>query len=127
MTASHDARSAGADERQLAELGYRQQLSRSLGLLSNFAVGFTYLSPIVGVYTLFAFGVATAGPAYFWSYPIVLIGQFLVVFTFGEVASQYPLAGGIFQWSKRLVGPRYAFMSGWMYTRALVITVGAVA
>lgn len=117
----------GADERQLAALGYRQQLSRSLGLLSNFAVGFTYLSPIVGVYTLFAFGVATAGPAYIWSYPIVLIGQFLVVFTFGEVASQFPLAGGIFQWSKRLVGPRYAFMSGWMYTMALLITVAAVA
>jgi amino acid transporter len=117
----------GADERQLAALGYRQQLSRSLGLLSNFAVGFTYLSPIVGVYTLFAFGVATAGPAYIWTYPIVLIGQFLVVFTFGEVASQFPLAGGIFQWSKRLVGPRYAFISGWTYTMALLITVAAVA
>ena len=117
----------GADERQLAALGYRQQLSRSLGLLSNFAVGFTYLSPIVGVYTLFAFGVATAGPAYIWSYPIVLIGQFLVVFTFAEVASQFPLAGGIFQWAKRLVGPGYAFMAGWMYTMALLITVAAVA
>ena len=119
--------SVGADERQLAALGYRQQLSRSLGLLSNFSVGFTYLSPIVGVYTLFAFGLATAGPAYIWSYPIVLVGQFFVVFTFGEVASQFPIAGGIFQWSKRLVGPRYAFMSGWMYTMALLITVAAVA
>ncbi|MEO8625206.1 MAG: amino acid permease [Candidatus Limnocylindrales bacterium] len=118
---------AGADERQLAALGYRQQLSRSLGLLSNFAVGFTYLSPIVGVYTLFAFGLITAGPAFIWSYPIVLIGQFLVVFTFAEVASQFPIAGGIFQWSKRLVGPRYGFMSGWMYTMALLITVAAVA
>jgi amino acid transporter len=117
----------GADERQLAALGYRQQLSRSLGLLSNFSVGFTYLSPIVGVYTLFAYGLALAGPAYIWSYPIVLVGQFLVVFTFGEVASQFPLAGGIFQWSKRLVGQRYAFMSGWMYTMALLITVAAVA
>ncbi|HUP83409.1 MAG TPA: amino acid permease [Candidatus Limnocylindria bacterium] len=118
---------AGADERQLAALGYRQQLSRSLGLLSNFSVGFTYLSPIVGVYTLFAFGLVTAGPAFIWTYPIVLIGQFLVVFTFAEIASQYPIAGGIFQWSKRLVGPRYGFMSGWMYTLALLITVAAVA
>jgi amino acid transporter len=118
---------AGADERQLAALGYRQQLSRSLGLLSNFSVGFTYLSPIVGVYTLFAFGLATAGPFYIWTYPIVLIGQFLVVFTFAEIASQFPIAGGIFQWAKRLVGPRYGFMSGWIYTMALLITVAAVA
>ncbi|MGH2408130.1 MAG: APC family permease [Candidatus Limnocylindrales bacterium] len=128
MTSASDVASQGAaDERQLAVLGYKQQLSRSLGLLSNFSVGFTYLSPVVGVYTLFAFGLAAAGPAFIWSYPIVLAGQFLVVFTFGEVASQYPLAGGIFQWSKRLVGPRYAFMSGWMYTMALLITVAAVA
>ena len=128
MTSASDVAAQGAaDERQLAALGYRQQLSRSLGLLSNFSVGFTYLSPVVGVYTLFAFGLATAGPAYIWSYPIVLVGQFLVVFTFGEVASQYPLAGGIFQWTKRLVGPRYAFMAGWMYTMALLITVAAVA
>jgi amino acid transporter len=118
---------AGADERQLAALGYRQQLSRSLGLLSNFSVGFTYLSPVVGVYTLFAFGLATAGAFFIWTYPIVLIGQFLVVFTFAEIASQYPIAGGIFQWARRLVGPRYGFMSGWIYTMALLITVAAVA
>lgn len=127
MSAASMGSQAGADEQQLAALGYRQQLSRSLGLLSNFSVGFTYLSPVVGVYTLFAFGLAAAGPAFIWSYPIVLVGQFLVVFTFGEVASQYPLAGGIFQWTKRLVGPRFAFMAGWMYTMALLITVAAVA
>jgi amino acid transporter len=116
-----------ADERQLAALGYRQQLSRSLGLFSNFSVGFTYLSPVVGVYSLFVYGLVTGGPAFIWSMPIVIFGQFMVVGVFAEVASQYPLAGGIYQWSKRLVGPRYAFISGWMYTVALLITVAAVA
>jgi len=127
VSASPAVAEVGADERQLAGLGYRQQLSRSIGLLSNFAVGFTYLSPVVGVYSLFAFGLATGGPAFIWSVPIVVFGQFMVVFTFSEIASQFPLAGGIYQWSKRLVGPRYAFMSGWMYTVALLITVAAVA
>jgi amino acid transporter len=117
----------GADERQLARLGYRQQLSRSLGLFSNFAVGFTYLSPVVGVYSLFAYGLATGGPAYIWTMVPVAFGQFMVVFTFSEIASQYPLAGGIYQWSKRLIGPRYAFISGWLYTAALLVTVAAVA
>ena len=126
-SASHTAAQTGADERQLAGLGYRQQLSRSIGLFSNFAVGFTYLSPVVGVYSLFAFGLATGGPAFVWSIPIVVFGQFMVVFTFSEIASQFPLAGGIYQWSKRLVGPRYAFISGWMYTAALLVTVAAVA
>ena len=128
MTAgSHAPTMDGEDERQLARLGYRQQLSRTLGLFSNFAVGFTYLSPVVGVYSLFAFGLVTGGPPYIWTMVPVAIGQFMVVFTFSEIASEFPLAGGIYQWSKRLVGPKFAFMSGWMYTFALLITVASVA
>ena len=63
----------------------------------------------------------------FWSIPIVMVGQLLVMLTFAEVASQYPVAGGIFQWSKHLVGPRYGWISGWIYTWALLITIAAVA
>ncbi len=118
---------AGADTAQLAALGYTQRLTRALGLWSNFAVGFTYLSPLVGVYSVFDYGLATGGPAFFWTIPVVLVGQGLVLLTFAEVASQYPLAGGIYQWAKRLVGPRYAWMSGWMYTWALLVTVASVA
>ena len=115
------------DVAHLASLGYKQQLTRALGLWSNFAIGFTYLSPLVGVYALFAYGLATGGPVMFWSMPIVVAGQYLVMLTFSEVSSQYPLAGGIYQWAKRLVGERYAWMSGWMYTWALLITVASVA
>jgi amino acid transporter len=116
-----------ADAAQLASFGYRQQLTRALGLWSNFSLGFTYLSPVVGVYTLFAFGLATAGPAFIWTIPLVVAGQMLVVLTFGEVASNYPIAGGIYQWTKRLVGDRYGWFSGWFYTWALLITIAAVA
>lgn len=118
-----DAQDAAA----LAKLGYRQQLTRALGLSGNFAIGFTYLSPLVGVYSLFTYGLGIGGPAMFWSIPIVMFGQLLVMLTFGEVASQYPIAGGIFQWSKHLVGPRYAWLSGWIYTWALLVTIAAVA
>ncbi|MFD6825052.1 amino acid permease [Streptomyces sp. NPDC060085] len=118
---------AAADTAQLAALGYRQHLTRALGLWSNFAVGFTYLSPLVGVYSVFNYGLATGGPAFFWTIPIVFLGQGLVMLTFAEVSSQYPLAGGIYQWAKRLVGPRYAWMAGWMYTWALLVTVASVA
>ncbi|KOV59412.1 hypothetical protein ADL01_35975 [Streptomyces sp. NRRL WC-3618] len=116
-----------ADAAQLAALGYTQKLTRALGLWSNFAVGFTYLSPLVGVYSVFDYGLATGGPSFFWTIPLVLIGQGLVLLTFAEVASQYPLAGGIYQWAKRLVGPKYAWMSGWMYTWALLVTITSVA
>ena len=120
-----EAEQIRADAAQLAEFGYKQQLTRALGLWSNFSLGFTYLSPVVGVYTLFAFGLATAGPAYIWTIPHVVAGQMLVVLTFGEVASRYPIAGGIYQWSKQLLGDKYAWFAGWYYAWALLVTVAA--
>src|SRR5436190_1831048 len=122
-----EAEQIRADAEQLASFGYKQQLTRALGLWSNFSFGFTYLSPVVGVYTLFAFGLATAGPAFIWTIPIVVAGQMLVVLTFGEVASQYPIAGGIYQWCKQLIGDRYAWFAGWFYIWALLVTIASVA
>lgn len=116
-----------ADDARLRELGYKPRLTRALGLWSNFAVGFTYLSPLVGVFSVFDYGLATGGPAFVWTVPIVMAGQLLVLLTFAEVASQYPVAGGVYQWAKHLVGPRYAWLSGWMYTAALLVTITSVA
>jgi amino acid transporter len=115
------------DERLLASFGYRQRLRRVMGIWENFSVGFTYLSPVVGVYAVFAYGLATGGPAFIWTIPIVMLGQLMVALTFAEIASQYPIAGGIYQWAKLLVGNRYAWFSGWYYTAALLITIAAVA
>ncbi len=95
-----------ADAAQLAELGYEPQFNRDMSLAANFALGFTYLSPVVGVYALFAFALAEAGPPMLWSFFIVGSGQFLVALVFGEVVSQYPLAGGVYPWARRLWGRR---------------------
>ena len=122
-----EAEQSRADAAQLASFGYRQQLTRALGQWSNFSLGFTYLSPVVGVYTLFAFGLATAGPAMIWTIPLVVAGQMLVVLTFSEIVSQYPIAGGIYQWSKQLVGQRFGWFAGWFYAWALLVTIAAVA
>ena len=113
------------DARRLEELGYTQELHRGLNLFSNFAVGFTYLSPVVGVYGLFAYGLATGGGAFIWALPLVFVGQLMVALVFAEVASQYPIAGGIYQWTRNLVGERYAWFSGWMYLWALLVNIAA--
>jgi len=48
-----------ADERQLEEFGYKQELPRVLRLWTNWAIGFAFISPIVGLYTVVALGAAT--------------------------------------------------------------------
>lgn len=114
------------DDDRLAALGYHPQLNRVLGLFANFAVAFTYLSPMVGIYSLFVLGVGTGGPAYVWLTWIPVAGMLLVALVFGELASHYPVAGALYQYSKFSVGPRYGWFVGWFYGIALLITVAAV-
>src|SRR5260370_29676219 len=117
---------AERDTAQLEALGYDSKFDRSMSLWANFALGFTYLSPVVGVYTVFAFAIATGGPPMFWSYLFVGLGQLLVALVFGEIVSQFPIAGGLYPWARRLVGKRWAWMAGWGYMWALLSTIGAV-
>jgi amino acid transporter len=116
-----------ADDAQLAALGYSGEFHRSMSLWSNMALGFTYLSPLVGVYSLFAYSLSIGGPPAIWWIVIVGLGQLLVALVFGEVVSQYPLAGGIYPWTRRLWNRRYAWIVSWIYIWAIIVTVTAVA
>ncbi|MFE3448831.1 APC family permease [Nonomuraea sp. NPDC059194] len=115
------------DDGRLADLGYTSEFRREMSLWANFSLGFTYLSPVVGIYTLFAVSLATGGPPMIWSLVIVGAGQFLVALVFGEIVSQYPLSGGIYPWARRLWGRKWAWMTGWVYLIALLVTIASVA
>ena len=115
-----------SEDARLQSLGYQPQLNRVLGLFANFAVAFTYLSPMVGIYSLFVLGVAAGGPAYVWLTWIPVVGMLFVALVFGELASHYPVAGALYQYSKFSVGPTYGWFVGWFYGLALLITVASV-
>lgn len=100
---------------------------RSIGLVSNFSLGFTYLSPLTAVYSLFALAITLAGPPSIWWILIAAGGQLLVAVVFGETASQYPITGGLYPWARRLWGRKYAWMAAWVYLWALVVTVTSIA
>src|SRR6185437_7765974 len=92
-----------------------------------FAVAFSYLSVSTGTYTLFGLGLAVGGPVFFWSWPLVIAGQLFVALNFAELASHFPVAGSIYQWSKRLSNRTLGWFTGWFYFWAQVVTVTAVA
>lgn len=122
-----DAPGRDADAEQLKALGYTAEFDRSMTLWENFALGFTYLSPVVGVYSVFDVGMAAGGPPMIWSYFLAALGQFIVCLTFCEVVSQFPISGGLYPWARRLVGKRWAWMAGWVYGWALFTSIAAVA
>ncbi len=114
------------DSADLARFGYKQELKRSLGVFSSFAVAFSYISPSTGIFTLFALGLTTIGGVFIWTWPIVAAGQMLVALNFAEVSSHYPVAGSVFQWTKYLTGRTYSWFTGWIYLFAGILTVTAV-
>lgn len=116
-----------SDAAQLASLGYKSEFRRDMSPWANFSLGFTYLSPVVGVYTLFAFALAQAGPPMIWSFVIVGLGQLMVALVFSEIVAQFPVAGGVYPWARRLWGRKWAWMTGWIYLVALLVTIASVS
>jgi urea carboxylase system permease len=110
----------------MAEFGYSQTLDRSIGKFASFAAGVSYISILTGTFQLFYFGFGTGGAAYWWSWPLVFAGQFMVALSFAELAGRYPVAGSVYNWSKRLAGGTTSWMAGWMMLTASIVTITAV-
>jgi amino acid transporter len=115
------------DETRLKSLGYKPQFQRVLGLFGDFALGYSYMSPVAGFYALFAFALTAAGPAFFWTMPIALFGQLLGALILAEAASEFPIAGGVYQWARRLGGSSWGFLTAWLYLLALLGTIAGLA
>src|SRR5215472_5214771 len=90
------------DAEHLATFGYKQELRRTLSIISNFAVAFSYISVSTGIFALFYLGLGYGGPAFIWSWPLVIFGQLLVALGFAELSSHFPIAGSIYQWTRQL-------------------------
>ena len=72
----------------MEHFGYKQSLDRGIGAFGSFAAGVSYISILTGTFQLFYFGFGTAGPAYLWSWPLVLVGQLAVALCFMELAGR---------------------------------------
>jgi amino acid permease (GABA permease) len=105
------------DERRLHELGYAQELKRSMSAFSNFAVSFTIISILSGCLTLYGYGMSTGGPSVIvWGWLVVGALTLFVGLAMAEVCSAYPTAGGLYFWAAQLARrnvPAWAWFTGW--------------
>src|SRR3954452_10404372 len=111
----------------MEDFGYKQSLDRSIGRFASFAAGISYISILTGTFQLFYFGYAGAGPSYVLSWPMVFVGQLMVALCFAELAARYPVAGSVYNWSKKLGGGTTAWLAGWTMLVASIVSISAVA
>src|SRR5882762_2979023 len=103
------------------------RLNRSFSFRSAFSLAFADVSPIVALYAIFGLGLFAAGPAFFWAFPVVLVGQLLVAAVFGELSSRWPYAGSVYQWATHLRGSRWGWAAAWSYIWGLTVALATLA
>src|SRR5947209_2012489 len=103
------------DARDLARLGYAQQLFREMGGFSNFAISFSTISVLTGAVLLYGYGLKLAGPVInTLGWPVVSVFTLCVAASMAELASAYPTAGGLYFWAFRLGGRGWAWLTAWL-------------
>jgi amino acid transporter len=118
----------GADEQQLADMGYKQDLSRAWSGFTNFAISFTIISVLAGTFTTFSFAWQNGGPiAVSIGWPILCFFVLMVGFSMAELTSRYPTAGGPYWWAYDLGGKGWSWMTGWFNIVGLLGIVASVA
>jgi amino acid transporter len=102
------------DVRDLHRLGYAQELFRTMGGFSNFAISFSIISILTGAVILYDYGLAWSGTAAsLIGWPLVTVFVLLIAASMAEVASAYPTAGGLYYWASRMRGKNWGWWTAW--------------
>jgi amino acid transporter len=103
---------AVGDSPELQEFGYRQELKRSLGIAALVVYGLVFISPaspipIFGVVFNLSHGMA----------PLVYIVGFVAMsftaFSYVMMSRAFPIAGSVYAYAARSIGPGAGFLAGW--------------
>ena len=122
-TNPHDA----DDARALSRLGYAQELLRTMGGFSSFALSFSIISVLTGVITTYKLALTSGGPAGLGlGWPLVSVGTILVALAMAELASAFPTAGALYHWAALLGGPTAGWMTAAMNLVGQVAIVAAI-
>jgi amino acid transporter len=123
----HDDKTAARDARDLRHFGYAQELFRTMGGFSNFAISFSIISIITGVATQFDYGLEKGGPAEMsLGWPLVSIFTLAVAASMAELSSAFPTSGGNYYWASQLGGAGWGWFTAWFSIVGLIANVAAV-
>ena len=103
------------DTRDLHRLGYAQELLRSMGGFSNFAISFSIISILTGAVILYDYGLAWAGTAaVLIGWPLITVFVVCIAAAMAEIASAYPTAGGLYYWASKMKNKNWGWWTAWL-------------
>jgi amino acid transporter len=103
------------DIKDLHGLGYAQELFRTMGGFSNFAISFSIISILTGAVILYDYGLAWAGKAAVTiGWPLITFFVLCIAAAMAEIASAYPTAGGLYYWASRMKNKNWGWWTAWL-------------
>ncbi|HEY0790921.1 MAG TPA: amino acid permease [Chthoniobacterales bacterium] len=118
---------ASDDAKLLESLGYKQELKRSMGGFSNFAISFSVICILAGGITSVQLGTsALGGAAAGFAWPLGVIFALVVALGMAQIGSAYPTAGGLYHWSSTLGGKGWGWATAWFNLLGLIFVTAAV-
>ena len=115
------------DVKTLHSMGYAQELARSMGQFSNFAISFSIICILSGGINSLAQGTSGAGGAALtigW----IIGGCCALLFAMGmaQIGSAFPTAGGLYHWSSILGGRGWGWATAWFNLIGLITVLAAI-
>lgn len=124
---THPDRQLSDDARDLGALGYAQELFRTMGGFSNFAISFSIISILTGAVTLYEHGLTMGGPAEMaFGWPLVSIFTLAVALSMAELASSLPTSGAMYHWASRLGGKGWGWFTAWFNIAGQLSALAAI-
>src|SRR5436190_4454932 len=121
------ARQRRDDARELGALGYAQELFRTMGGFSNFAISFSIISILTGAVTLYEHGLTMGGPAEMaFGWPLVTCFTLTVALSMAELASSLPTSGAMYHWACRLGGKGWGWFTAWFNITGQITTLAGI-
>lgn len=112
---------ARSDQDDLGRFGYAQELFRSMGGFSNFAISFSIISILTGAVTLYGYGLEMGGPLEMTlGWPLATIFTLTVAASMAELCSAYPTAGAMYHWAADLGGRGAGWYVAWLNIFGLI-------
>src|SRR3979411_2810334 len=118
---------ARSDEQQLADLGYKQELTRAWSGFTNFAISFPIIPGLAAPWTTFSTAWNNGGPiGISIGWPVICLLVLTVAVSMAELTSAFPTAGGPYWWAAKLGGAGWSWFTGWFNIIGLVGIVASV-
>lgn len=115
------------DQEDLSRFGYAQELFRSMGGFSNFAISFSIISILTGAVTLFGYGLEMGGPLEMTlGWPLATVFTLTMAASMAELCSAYPTSGAMYHWAVALGSPAWGWFTAWLNIFGLIAALAGI-